>query len=96
MRYSEQERLDTIAQYEKSGLSQRRFCEENNIKISTFSYWLRRKKENGLSVGGFGGFISVSTSTHSPGGLEIIYPNGVRLKTSNPELSIIRQLIRLY
>lgn len=30
---------EKIIEWEKSGLSQNRFCEENKIRLSTFQYW---------------------------------------------------------
>lgn len=35
---------ETLRRFETSGLSQRAFCEEEDLSLSTFSYW-RRKLE---------------------------------------------------
>lgn len=66
---------------EESTISQKQFCRENNLSISTFGYW-RRKYIKSLipedADPSEGTFIPLKDSAHSL--LEIIYPNGVRIQ----------------
>ncbi|PNV74134.1 IS66 family insertion sequence element accessory protein TnpA [Leptospira inadai] len=38
-------REEYIAEYQESGLSQKAYCEESGISVSTLGYWLRHTKE---------------------------------------------------
>lgn len=91
---SSEEKNALVEEYLKSGLSQKAFCAKTGLSPSTFAYWVRKKKEIDNSSPGF---IKIETST---GGVnevvEIIYPNGVRLKTGKANLPLINQLIRVY
>lgn len=86
--------LTLVEEFHRSGKSQKEFCLEQGIKTSTFSYWIKKKRmrENPKEA-----FLKIETkNSFSEDGLEIIYPNGVRLKTSQTDLSMISALIRLY
>jgi hypothetical protein len=37
--------LSMIADWQQSGLSKKRYCEENGISTATFYYWFSRSKE---------------------------------------------------
>lgn len=98
-----------IESWQKSCLSQGKFCEENKYRISTFQYWLRKyrkeypniKRENKSSklVKGFLP-IEVSNTTEEPlyddESFDIYYPNGVRLSCSaSINTEALRTLINL-
>jgi hypothetical protein len=91
----QQEKMLTLVEdFHRSGKSQKEFCLEQGIKTSTFSYWIKKKR---LSKKPKEAFLKVETkASFSEESLEIIYPNGVRLKTSQADLSTISALIRLY
>ena len=38
--------LAKIAEFKQSTLSQREWCRQNNLKLSTFKYWLSRSEYN--------------------------------------------------
>ena len=84
--------LSMIADWQQSGKSKKAYCIENGINEATFYYWFSRSKEN--HTGSPGSFITIDKA---PGknDLEIIYPNGVRIKAEN-DLALVSQLIRLY
>ncbi len=64
--------LEDLAQ---SGKSISQYCKENDLKPHTIRYW-RQKLKKSCSTGGF---VAVNTQAlHS--GVEICYPNGVRIK----------------
>lgn len=83
--------LALVKQWRSSGMSQKEFCLEAGIKLGTFSYWVSRSKESEK------GFVPLvpekNTSTKE---IELIYPNGVKLKIASGDLKTLAQLIRLY
>ena len=42
-----------VEQWHQSGISQRQFCEKNQIKLSTFGYWVLKYNEAKISDPGF-------------------------------------------
>lgn len=91
----QQEKMLTLVEdFHRSGKSQKEFCLEQGIKTSTFSYWIKKKR---LSENPKEAFLKIDTTPSlSAEVLEILYPNGVRLKITQTELSMISALIRLY
>ncbi|WP_286862864.1 MULTISPECIES: IS66 family insertion sequence element accessory protein TnpA [Sphingobacterium] len=83
--------LSMIADWKQSGKSKKAYCAENGINEATFYYLFSHSKENETSRGSF---ITIN-KTRGKGDVEIIYPNGVRIKAEN-DLALVSQLIRLY
>jgi hypothetical protein len=87
-----------IEEFEGSGLSQKDFSASKGMGFHKFNYWFRKlKTENG--VGDCGGFVRVDTieaESASQTLLELEYPNGVKLKLSSADLSLVSHLIRLF
>lgn len=80
-----------VMEYQSSGLSAKEFSKERGIGPSTFSYWIRKKKQEDHP----GGFVKIDTaSSNNP--LELIYPNGVRLQMNSADLPLIARLLKLY
>ena len=79
----------TVASFKSSGLTQREFCKQQQIKLATFSYWYR--KIHGNSQIPVSGFTEVTTPVQSVG-LEVVFPNGVTVRGIR-DLSLIRQLV---
>jgi len=48
-----EERESLLAQYERSGQTQRRFCQENRLPLSTLTYWLRQRRQRRPVKGSF-------------------------------------------
>jgi hypothetical protein len=66
---------------------------QEEISPSTFGYWIRKKKEEDHP----GGFVEVDTGLKSSASaMELIYPNGVKLQMSSPDLALIARLVKLY
>lgn len=80
-----------IADLHQSGMSKKRYCVENGINEATFYYWFSRIKENDIAARG--SFITIDKA-RGKSDVEIIYPNGVRIKIENDV--VVSQLIRLY
>lgn len=70
-----------INAWEKSGLSQKSYCNEQGLKLATFGSWrkrLRAPDQERIS------FIKSSTKVQEEGApgtvmLQLVFPNGVRL-----------------
>ena len=84
-----------IEQWRAGGTTQKEFCRQHQIKLSTFGYWNTRYRRHQNEQGG--GFVQVASS-YSSQDIEIIYPNGVRLSLSSDSgsLSMIGQLIHAW
>lgn len=83
--------LSMIADWQQSGKSKKTYCAENGIKEATFYYWFSLSKETESSKGSF---ITIDRERRK-NDVEVIYPNGVRIKVEN-DLGLLSQLIRLY
>lgn len=81
-----------VDDYRNSGSTIKSFCEDRGIKIGTFSYWIKKKKE----LSSEGGFVKIQTPNLSNTGMELIYPNGVRLRTNPQDLGLVKKLLELY
>lgn len=83
--------LTMIEDWRTSGKSKKQYCMVKGINEATFYYWFSRSKEAALATGNF---IPVEKAS-GRSEIEVIYPNGVRLKVAN-ELGLLSQLIHLY
>lgn len=86
-----------IDEYKNSGVSMRDFTAGKEIKLSTFTYWLRKKKqmENRSATGNFIP-LKFRDPKSTNGAIEIVYPNGVRIVATHFDLQQIHQLVKLY
>ena len=91
----EKQMYELVEDFLRSGKTQREYSLQSGIGRAKFNYWVckyKRQQEESSA-----GFIKVETaSARDEQELEILYPNGVRLKVSAPDLSLINQLVRLY
>ena len=80
---TQQQMLAMIEAWKQSGLSQKAYCEQNNIRYYVFHYWYKRYKDM-LTPQQDIGFVplnvkpSVSLDTCSAG-LELLLPDGKRI-----------------
>lgn len=85
-----------MEEFANSGQSQKEFSAARGMAFHTFNYWFRKlKKEKEESAG----FVRVETGTVLSGAaeqLEVVYPNGVKVRTCSTDLSLLSRLIRLY
>ena len=84
-----------VDQWKSSEITQQQYCAEQNLKRSTFAYWVAKHKRASSTKESMGGFVAVDVS--GPAGAApvcITYPNGVVVRCpANPALIV--QLIRL-
>ena len=99
----EQQRL--LARFERSGQSLKRFCLENDVALSTLTYWRRQARQSAPRSSGTA-LVEVSSTKVSvaslgrsplcsPGSVEIRLPNRVELSVSvGTDSAWVRELLR--
>lgn len=87
--------LKLVEEYFTSGQSRNVFCADIGVKPTTFSYWIKKKRMNDLSASNFVKIDTAPVMDTAPS-LEITYPNGVKLKIEEANLSFLVQLIRIF
>lgn len=91
-RNTHKEMFPLIEEWENSNESREAFCHRHNLQLSTFSYWRSRYIKS--KVRPATSFVELQPNLGED--LEIIYPNGVKIRlTGNSPLSQIQALIRL-
>lgn len=84
--------LQLVEMYEQSGQSQRAFCQEQGLKLSQFIYWIHKVRKEKQAMSGF-----VQVSPPEPViQLEVIYPNGVKVRVPARDLQLLSRLLHLY
>ena len=74
------ERQDHIEKWKASGQTKKAYSQSAGIKYATFIYWFRGEMKNGKEPGRF---IKLGDEPLSSG-LEVKFPNGVRLYLRGP------------
>ena len=86
--------LALVDQWKTSQTTQKQFCTEQNLKRSTFAYWVAKYKQAG-SGEPTSGFIDIDVSgPASSAPVRITYPNGV-VVSCPAEPALIGRLIHL-
>jgi hypothetical protein len=90
MQYDKQTQEDmfmVIDFWKQSGLSQKAYCEQNNIRYHVFHYWYKRFRDQGGSIED-GTFVPLnvkpSTFSVSNSAVEIVLPDGKRILFHQP------------
>lgn len=91
--------LDLIEAYENSGQTQKSFCDENDLKMPVFQYWLRKYRKSD-STNKPASFIPIEVDPprESPGAFACVieYPDGTILRLAMmPDTRTLAQLARL-
>jgi hypothetical protein len=88
--------FEKIEQWKESGITQKQFCQEQEIALSNFFYWQKKYRKQLQSAPGFIP-IAVHGHTKDSASIEIIYPNGVRIQLpSTMHPSAVGEFIRMY
>lgn len=92
----EEEMYQLVEDYQNSGKTQKEYSREAKIGYAKFNYWVC--KYRALHPTPAPGFIKIEAlqDNQQPQDLEVLYPNGVKLKITGADLSLLSQLIRLY
>ncbi len=87
-----EEMFALVKQWQDSGQTQSEFCKASGLKKGTFSYWVSRSLGNQKK--GFMPLIPQSGPIQKE--VEVIYPNGVKIKIASCDLKTLAGLIRVY
>lgn len=81
-----------VQQWKESELTQKVFCEKIGVKRTTFANWVKRSK-----VKPGQGFVAIVPPIKPISeSIEVIYPNGVRLKICASDIPVLSELIRIF
>ena len=87
-----------VSQWQESGLSRQSFCEQENLRMVTFASWIKKEREQSQPI--TQSLVPLHIEEYcSPlsSGVEIVYPNGVRLHLSSiPCEQELSRLIHIY
>ena len=84
MQYDEQAQQQMFAMIElwkQSGLSQKAYCRQNNIRYHLFHYWYKRYKDEQSAVKD-AGFVPLNVqppTSFNAGHIELLLPDGKRI-----------------
>ncbi|MDZ7693881.1 MAG: hypothetical protein U5K69_22630 [Balneolaceae bacterium] len=82
-----------VEEWKSSGQTQKVFCQQHDLKLSTFGYWIAKNKRSEQPSGGF---MPIEVDNKPGQQVEITYPNGVRISVGSGDLRLISQLIHLH
>lgn len=86
--------LAQVEAWRESGLTQRSYFHQAGINPVTFSYWVRKSKNQQEDLGGF---IEIKRSTAIlENKYEVIYPNGVSVRLETNNLKELSALVNLW
>lgn len=80
----------SISRWQQSGLTQKAWCEKNNVAYGTFHYWYKRYRmqdgNDSADHGDAGSFVQLmaDTSPASASGCELLLSEGKRLVFHQP------------
>ena len=84
---AQEDMLKMIASWKQSGLSQKAYCEQNNIRYHVFHYWYKRFRDQQDAVED-ASFVPLnvkpSTFPVSNSAIEILLPDGKRILFHQP------------
>jgi len=86
-----QEMLAHVGAWKNSGKSRKSYCEEQGLNPDTMAYWCAKARSAELPSG----FVPVEVTRG--GGIEVCYPNGVRLVLpAGMPMTQVAAYVRLY
>jgi len=93
----QQKMFDLIEQWKTSGLSQKAFCLQHEVRYSVFHYWHKRYREaHNTAAHTASSFIALQINSSLPtaSNAELIYPDGRRLLFHQPvDANFIKTII---
>lgn len=86
-----------VDEFHSGSVSMRDFTAAKGIKLSTFTYWIRKKKhfkEQAVT----GSFIPLNfkQQKRNSGSIEVVFPNGVRIIADQFDVQQLQQLVKIY
>jgi hypothetical protein len=93
----QQEMFSLIKKWKISGINQQEFCDQHDLSIHTFYYWLRKFRQSESVRSGFVPveISGINNKVQGNGEIRIEYPNGVLLTVNESvKISRIKALIK--
>lgn len=82
--YTQEQRSDYLARFERSGMSQMTFCRRAKIHPATFSLWRRTARSGTAGGGGVPAFAEVQVSPPCPTSAVTLHlPGGAKLEVAS-------------
>lgn len=85
---TEQQMFNMLTHWQLSGISQKAYCEQHDIKYHVFHYWYKRFRDSQANNKQAGKFIPIQIqhpiSTTKNAGIELLFPDGRRLLFNQP------------
>ena len=84
-----------VTAWQTSGLTQKAYCKEHDLRYSTFGYWARKLRAlSGDYQASASGFIPVTLQSPAAGGLVLALPNGLEIRGIEANnLGLLRDLL---
>ncbi len=75
-----------IEQWQQSGVTQNKFCQQHSIRYHVFHYWYKRYREQNANLQRTASsFVKLQIAKPiTDGSVEIIYPGGIRIVFHEP------------
>ena len=83
----QQKMFSLIDQWQQSDITQKLFCEQNNIQYYVFHYWYGRYRKQNQNTEKSPRFIKLAVSSTGNAYAELILPDGKRLLFHQPVTS---------
>jgi hypothetical protein len=83
----QQQMFSVISLWQQSGLSQKAWCQQNNMAYATFHYWYKRFRDQPTATGetGSGAFVHLTVDgTPTAGWCELVLADGKKLVFHQP------------
>lgn len=92
----EERMFGLVEKWRASGELQADFCRQHDISVSTLSYWVTRKNK-AAQTPAQRGFVQVDAGPAPQScQIELVYPNGVRVRADGANTALIGSLIRVW
>lgn len=92
MRYNKEQKSEWIAEWQESGMSISKFCEDKPFDKSSFYNWRKESQDSGEKAGK-NNFITIDPLVGNMPYLSIVYPSGVRVDIHVPmQVDDVRKL----
>ena len=87
-RKTSREMFPIVEQWQQSCQTQKEFCHVHGLRISTFTYWVRKYREWNAEPPEGQKFMALSVGSSRASQVEVCYPNGVTIKLG-PEVGAV-------
>jgi hypothetical protein len=93
-----EEMIGLVEEFNGCGMTQGAFSDSKGISFHKFNYWYRKLKKENHGEGLAQQFIKVDTRSAkvSDDFIELLYPNGVKIKLGASDVELVCRLVRVF